>query len=225
MTGKKPAAKCHNVINACLIPAEDKAKVLDYCPPQELHLLLRGFNKIWDIMCPLWADLCVDDNDLGKTFAVKLNVIAASYNGGDFKGAGCKKLLSSLDKLEEVLPAELSDFLDCYKPLSKTVSKCFSVVGPKDDTYLQDLLDFQESAKKVGANTPTIHSIVNHVKIWYERNGTDFGLGLYSEKAGEAVHYDFKDRIYTAAYKRPETHPQYAVKLLEATAAYNCEHI
>ena len=187
--------------------------------------MLRSFNKIWQQMAPLWADLSVDDDDPAKTFAVRLNVVAASYHGGDFKGPGTKKLLSSLDKLEEVLPEELSEYLVCFKPLSKIVSKCFAVVGPTDDSYLKDLEDFQKSAKKLGVDTPTIHSIVYHVKNWFERNGTEFGLGLYSEQAGEAVHYDFEDRVYTAAYKRIETHPQYGVKLLEAIAVYNSEHI
>ena len=105
------------------------------------------------------------------------------------------------------------------------MSKCFGVVGPKDDSYLKDLEDFKNSAEKIGVDTQTIHSIVYHVKIWFERNGKEFGLGLYSEQAGEAVHYDFEDRVYTAAYKRIETHPQYGVKLLQAVAVYNSEHI
>ena len=224
-TKKKAAAKCHNVINENLIPGEGSTLIADLCPPQELHVMLRSFNKIWQQMAPLWADLSVDDDDPAKTFAVRLNVVAASYHGGDFKGPGTKKLLSSLDKLEEVLPEELSEYLVCFKPLSKIVSKCFAVVGPTDDSYLKDLEDFRKSAKKLGVDTPTIHSIVYHVKDWFERNGTEFGLGLYSEQAGEAVHYDFEDRVYTAAYKRIETHPQYGVKLLEAIAVYNSEHI
>ena len=105
------------------------------------------------------------------------------------------------------------------------MSKCFGVVGPKDDSYLKDLEDFKNSAEKIGVDTQTIHSIVYHVKIWFERNGKEFGLGLYSEQAGEGVHYDFEDRVYTAAYKRIETHPQYGVKLLQAVAVYNSEHI
>ena len=176
-------------------------------------------------MSPLWADLSVDDNDPAKAFAVQLNIVAASYHGGDFKGNECKKILSSLDKLQQVLPAELSDYMVCFRHLTNIVSKCFAVVGPKDDSYLKDLEDFQESTKKVGATTPTIHSIAHHIKIWFERNGTTFGLGLYSEQAGEAVHYDFEDRVYTAAYKRIESHPQHAVKLLEAVAVYNADHV
>ena len=223
--GKKPAAKCNNVINEPLIPCEDQEKVIDICPPPELHLMLRSFNKIWKQLSPLWADLSVDDNDPAKTFAVQLNVVAASYHGGDFKGNGCRKILTSLDKLAEILPEELSDYLICLRHLSNIVSKCFGIVGPKDNSYLQDLENFQNSAKKIDVATPTTHSIVQHIRIWFERQGTSFGLGLYSEQAGEAVHYDFEDRVYTAAYKRLESHPQHGVKLLEAVAAYNAEHV
>ena len=224
-TGKKAAAKCHNVINENLIPGKSSDLIVDLCPTQELHVMMRSFNKIWQQLEPLWADLSVDDNNPAKTFAVKLNIVAASYHGGDFKGPGCKKILSSLDKLEEVLPEELSEYLAIFRSLSNIVSKCFAVVGPKDDSYLKDIEDFKKSAEKLGVDTPTIHAVVYHVKIWFERNGTEFGLGLYSEQAGEAVHYDFEDRVYTAAYKRLESHPQHGVKLLEAVAAHNSEHV
>ena len=103
-TKKMAAAKCHNVINENLIPGEGSDLIADLCPPQELHLMLRGFNKIWHQMAPLWADLSVDDDEPAKTFAVGLNVVAASYHVGDFKGPGTKKNLSSLEKLEDILP-------------------------------------------------------------------------------------------------------------------------
>ena len=87
-TKKIAAAKCHNVINENLIPGEGTTLIADLCPPQELHVMLRSFNKIWQLMAPLWADLSVDDDDLAKTFAVRLNVVAAFYHGGDLKDPG-----------------------------------------------------------------------------------------------------------------------------------------
>ena len=73
--------------------------------------------------------------------------------------------------------------------------------------------------------TPTLHGIVEHVADHFEVFGTEFGLGLYGEQAGESVHFDFEDRIYTSAYKRPQCHPEYGPLLLRAVAAYNAIHL
>ena len=133
-------------------------------------------------------------------------------------------LLNSLDKLAEHLPLELHWYIDLFSALKAVVENLFSVRGPPEN-YEKIIDDFKRIAKENNVNlTPTIHSINIHVKDFYRLNGTEFGLGLYSEQAGEHVHHDF-GLLWESAYKRHEGHTEFGSQLLKAVAKYNANHI
>ena len=100
-------------------------------------------------------------------------------------------LFDSLGKLEEQLPKELHGYIKVFSALRSVTKNLFTVTGPPDN-YEEIVDEFTESAKRNKIKlTPTIHAIASHIKDFYRLNGTEFGLGLYSEQAGEHVHHDF----------------------------------
>ena len=209
------------------LPCKDEEKVIEKVVPPELHYLLRAFNHIWDGLGEAWQLAINAAENPATQFAISVNAVPSSYHGGDFKGDGCRRLLKSLDKLEAAVPSSMgAPFIRCLRDLDKVVVSCFSVAGPGTG-YLDDLEAFYQSASALpGVSfTPTIHGIVSHIKDFFEIWGTEFGLGLYGEQAGESVHYDFENRIYTNAYKRPESHPEFGPLLLRAVAHYNAIHL
>ena len=214
------------MINCPLLPFEDDVYVIIGVPPPELHLLLRSFNKLWKAMAAEWSRIMGTCEDLASSFAISINAVPSSYMGHDFVGNKCLFLLKNLDKLAKQLPKELHCYVDCFNALYDVVKSCFSVSGPVDNGYLKDIERFIDRFSAVDVvNTPSIHCVCEHIKDFYELNGTTYGLGLLGEQSGESVHYDFEDQVYVYAYKRPETHPQHGVKLWEATAKYNSNHI
>ena len=60
---------------------------------------------------------------------------------------------------------------------------------------------------------------------FFERNGTNNGLGIYSEQASESVHYDWEASVWVQGYKVAESHPSYPSNLMRATAKYNSRHL
>ena len=121
----------------------------------------------------------------------------------------------------------VAPYIRCLNDLNNVVTSCFSVLGPEGTKYLDELEAFYLSAVNLVdvTFTPTLHGIVEHVADFFDIWGTEFGLGLYGEQAGESVHYDFEDTVYTAAFKRPESHPEFGEKLLRAVAKYNSLHL
>ena len=209
------------------LPCKDEEKVIEKVVPPELHYLLRALNHIWDGLGMAWQKAIDAAENPATQFAISVNAVPASYHGQDFKGNECRRLLKSLDKLEAAVPPSMgAPFLKCLRDLDRLVGSCFSVAGPPPD-YLDHLEAFYQSASALNdvTFTPTIHGIVEHVKDFFEIWGTEFGLGLYGEQTGESVHYDFENRIYTQAYKRPECHPEFGPLLLRATAHYNAIHL
>ena len=215
-----------NVINCPLLPFADDVYVIIGIPPPELHLLLRTFNKLWKSMGNEWSHLMGTTENLAALFAISVNAVPSSYMGHDFVGNKCIFLMKNLNKLAKELPNELHGYIECFSALYDVVQSCFSVSGPPDDGYLLDIARFMETFSALDvANTPSIHSVCEHIKDFYEINGRAYGLGLLGEQSGESVHYDFEDQVYVYAYKRPESHPQHGIKLLEATAKYNSNHL
>ena len=134
-------------------------------------------------------------------------------------------LLNSLDKLAEHLPRDLHGYLDVFYALRSVEKNLFSLAGPPDD-YERIIDDFCNAVKRNQINvTPSFHAVLSHVKEFFRLAGCEFGLGLYSEQAGEAVHHDFEDRVWESAYKRHVGHKQYATQLKKAVSKYNSDHI
>ena len=208
------------------LPCKDEEEVISRVVVPELHFVLRAFNHIWDCLSHAWKIAEDTDEDYAAQFAISVNAVAASYKGHDFKGNECRRLLKCVDHLADVTPPELAPYTKCLSRLDEVVEDCFRVAGPSPQ-YLDKLEAFYESCVALDdlSFTPTLHGIVEHVADHFEVFGTEFGLGLYGEQAGESVHYDFESRIYTSAYKRPQCHPEFGPLLLRAVAAYNAIHL
>ena len=163
--------------------------------------------------------------DLALKFAKQLNVVPESYHGNDFVGDKCMFLLNSLDKLLEYLPTALHGYVDVFNALRDINQKLMTVAGPPEN-YVEIIDQFSDAAKRNKIKlTPSIHAILSHIKDFYKLAGTEFGLGLYSEQAGEHVHHDFEDRVWESAYKRHVEHKQYGPQLKQAVSKYNSEHL
>ena len=209
------------------LPCKDEEKVIERVVPPELHFLLRAFNHLWKCLGKAWKLADPATEDPATKFAIDVNAVPSSYHGQDFKGDACRRLLKSLDRLTMEAPPVLAPYIKCLADLNAVVISCFSVAGPEGTQYMDDLEAFYESASALldVSFTPTLHGIVEHIKDFFEIFGTEFGLGLYGEQAGESVHYDFENRIYTNAYKRPQSHPEFGPMLLRAVAHYNAIHL
>ena len=165
-----------------------------------------------------------DGTDPALDFAKHMNLVRSSYHGGDFEGNQCKGFLKSLDKLELVLPVELANYLVCLQCLSKVVSGCYGKLV--DTSYKKYIRDFSISFEALNiSETPSIHAVKTHILDFFERNGTDNGLGIYSEQASESVHYDWEASVWDQGYKVAESHPSNPSNLMRATAKYNFRHL
>ena len=226
--GRRAEPKYHlSVKEDPALPCEDKKRVIECVIPPELHFLLRAFNHIWDNLGKAWQRAINATENPAWQFAISVNAVPSTYHGQDFKGDACRRLLKSIDKLEAAVPPTMGPpFVKCLRDLDTVVVSCFSVAGPPPD-YLAYLEAFYQSSSALPnvSFTPTLHGIVEHTRDFFEIWGTEFGLGLYGEQAGESVHFDFENRIYTHAYKRPECHPEFGPLLLRAVAHYNAIHL
>ena len=209
------------------LPCKDEKKVIECVVPPELHFLLRALNHIWKGLGQARKLAIGTTEDPATKFAIAVNAVPSTYHGQDFQGDACRRLLKSLKRLAIAAPPELAPYIKCLADLKDMAISCFSVAGPEGTQYMDNLDTFYESATALFdvSFTRTFHGIVEHVKDFFEIFGTDFGLGLYDEQAGEAVHFDFENRIYTNAYKRPQSHPEFGPLLLRAVAHYNAIHL
>ena len=141
-----------------------------------------------------------------------------------FQGNQCNKWLNRAGLFKDTLPQELKIFGNCLMALAKVVKSCFgNVVTEGWQRYIED---FKRSYMKLKITvTPTIHSIICHVRDWYTIKGTDRGLGYYSEQATEHAHTAWMDVWTRRRFKRDYNHPQYATQLKSAMATFNSEHV
>ena len=124
----------------------------------------------------------------------------------------------------DTLPQELKMFGNCLLALAKVVKSCFgNEVTEGWQRYIQEFKRWYMKLKITV--TPTIHSIICHVRDWYTIKGTDRGLGYYSEQATEHAHTAWMDVWTRRRFKRDYNHPQYATQLKSAMATFNSEHV
>ena len=233
-----------SVKNQPLLPFPDDTPVLSAVPPPELHLTLRSFNHVWNKMGTAWQqhleetgedlpwfshpDPATQALDPASKFALHHHVVSSSYHGHAMTGDKVLKLLQPriTEDLQRKLPESMVNFVEYFNSLFRVTQSCFSVKGPESDAHLQDLLNFEEKFSSLLTidQTPTIHSISNHVLDFYELEGTKYGLGLYGEQCCESVHYDFESHIFVHGFKRDPSHPDHGKFLLRAVAKYNNDH-
>ena len=224
--GSVNPAKFFNCIRKPLFPFPDDLPVLMGVPPPQLHFYLRSFNHPWKNMEKRWEEMPGVEKGVATKFAISVNAVSASYHGGDYNGNATHLLLNSLDKLERILPTELNCFLVYFKALKKVVEVTFHVKGPVDDSYIKLIEKFSAAVRACDISvTPTIHGIETEIKKFFDLNGTEFGLGLFTEQAGKSVHHDFEDKVYDSTYRRDPRHPDHGRLLMKCVAKYNSKHV
>ena len=176
-----------SVKNRPLLPYADEKKVLETVMLPQLHFLLQALNHIWKGMAKAWKLVPGAEANPATQFAISVHAVSTSYHGKAFAGNECRRLLKNLDKLAEKVPEELTPFVTCLSDLNNIVASCFSVLGPEGTEYINHLEAFYKSAVDLAdvSFTPTLHAIVEHVRDFFEIHGTEFGLGLYTEQAGQ----------------------------------------
>ena len=93
------------------------------------------------------------------------------------------------------------------------------------DSFHQDIKLFRDDFVALGFKSMPLkcHVLVVHVLEFCEKYGR--GLGLYSEQACEATHYDWKMNVWEKSYKRGLHHHDYSKNLFHAGVAYNSNHV
>ena len=76
-------------------------------PPPELYLLLGPTNKIYSGLENVWPAL--------EAWLQSIHVKKTEYHGGQFEGNDCKKILRSMDSLEERCPAAFIPFVTAFR--------------------------------------------------------------------------------------------------------------
>ena len=223
----KPEAKEYfSCVNLPVIQFPDDMYVLEAVPVPGLHVVLRFTNWHYKTLGKLWSASVGDGSDPADAFLKSKYLVPNTYQGQDLDGNKCMDLLRLHESLKTDLPPELKGWADLFKSFLDFADNCLTVAGPPDN-YVVDYVD------KLKANledleielTPSSHSAVHHVKHFYDLAGTKFGLGLFSEQAGEALHYRWEDRVYNHAYRRPESHPQFAPQLMKGVGKWNSLNI
>ena len=215
----------NSVVNPCLLVGEPTDLVLSLFPPCELHLMLRSGNYLCDHFAKDWKMRCPElETDPVIQFAKEHHIVRAAYHGGGFEGNQMKKMLDKHEELLAVVPEESKPFVECLAALKMVVDSSFGIRVSPD--YKELILKFEEKYKSLPIHkTPSIHSVISHVKDFYDLHGTDLGLGFYSEQSTEAAHSDFLNSVWLQGYKVPDTHPKYRENLLNAGAKYNSRHL
>ena len=195
--------------------------------PLNFSVIIVGFcPNTWDTVANRWEQLPGVEEGVANKFAISVNAVSASYHGGDYNGNASHHLLNSMHKLASILPDELQNFLCYFEALKNVVEATFHVKGPEDDSYIKLIDKFSAAVRDCDIPvTPTIHGIETEIKRFFDLNGTEFGLGLFTEQAGESVHHDFEDKVYNSTYRRDPRHPDHGRLLKKGVAKYNSKHI
>ena len=108
-----------NVINPSLFEGEDSDLILDKIPPPQLHVMMGGANKIWDVLSSLWGEEA-------EVWARTKGITKHGYNGGGLDGVNSSLLLHRADELASVCPFKLIPMVVALQKLHRLVNGCFS---------------------------------------------------------------------------------------------------
>ena len=176
-----------NCVHTPIIFDEDddpSLPVLLKCPPPALHLKL-SLNKLLVELSKVWPPIL--------DWLASKHIVLEPYHGGmTLEGNDCSKVLRNLHHLEEVLPANFSNFLATFKAFRDVVDSCFGFI--LDPFYKQVLerfkIEYQKLQDKFNVSMPNkIHVIVVHLEEFFDLVGR--GLGEFSEQETENAHSAF----------------------------------
>ena len=198
-----------NVVHPPLIQGDDATPVIHVIPPPELHLMLGPVNHLYDELSKSWSD--------SEQWLTSCNVKKTDYQGGQFEGNDCRKLLKNVHQLETLCPSEFSQFVETFTKFDEVVHSCYgNELLPNYDLRISEFMN--EYMKLSISVTPKVHAVFYHIEEFCSL--TKMGLGPWSEQASESVHQEFTK--CWGKYKVKNTdHPMYGQKLLEAVQMFN----
>ena len=225
---RRLAKNCESTVEASLIEEAGDVKVIDKCPPEELHVLMGFTNHtFWNGYVHVVGGL---ENAL--RFPKALHVISKDYHGSVFEGNACKAMLKKADKMldKEVLggvsPFVVMPYVRTYKAMNQLVDNCFGSKVVDKDEVVKLLKELIVSYMDLGLTvTLKMHILFYHLlpalcnPVLKGR-----GLGIVSGQAGESVHREFK--LYWNKYKiNSLSNPLYAQHLKNAVVEFSSKHM
>lgn len=224
MQKKKISAKeFKNCIHYPLFHGEDSEILIKILPPSELHLCLRITNKLINemekVLSSSGADMSAD------VWFNTVGVVRPKLHGGEFNGNMCRRLLTNLDSLEDLLHQNnrlaALPFVKALRQFNEVCIACFGNELHPD--FEAKLLRFKEIYLQLDVSVSTsVHVVINHVYQFCKFRKAS--LGKYSEQASEAVHSDFDD-MWVHSGKTSMNNINYSKNLLSTTIRYNSRHI
>ena len=222
---KRKAKLADSTVNPSLIEEDDDLRVLDKCPPGELHLL-QGFTNhlFFHGLVPLLG------RDKAMKWPLALNVVSQSYHGEVFEGNAARKLIKNSDLLQspevmnDIDPLAVQPYISAFKAMDALVSSCFGTHKVKGN--VSELVE-KLTRTYLGLHisiTLKMHVIFEHLVPCLLNLGGE-GLGLYSEQAGESIHRQFLKHHWEKYKINLLDHPNYGEALFNSVVEFSSRHL
>ena len=133
------------------------------------------------------------------------------------------KILKNADKFREVLEEDTRTFADTFEILEQVVVSCFSQeLKPDFETNIEYLkANYKKLVLYFGLTvTPKFHIIFDHIVPFCKEKQS--GLGVFSEQASEAIHFDFKEASWIH-FKVSKNNSNYEKQLLLKCGPLQCQ--
>ena len=222
-SNRKKAKLCNSTVESSLLHEDPELRVIDKCPPEELHMMQGFVNHTF------WKGLCkVIGREKALEFPKLLGCAKQDYHGEVFEGNACREMLRMQDRrvLGDVSPLKVLPYVRTYKAMDKLVGCCFGSRIVDRDEALDLLNEVMMSYLDTGLSvTLKLHVIFYHLLPALQNpilNGR--GLGKVSGQAGESIHSEFKE-IWKKYKINSIENKRYGENLLKAVIEFSSKHI
>jgi hypothetical protein len=227
-SNRKLAKNCNSTVETSLLKEEADVRVLDKCPPEELHEMMGFVNHtFWNGYVKV-----VGCRKQALKFPQKINAVAKEYHGVQFEGKACRDMLKQAHRMldEDVLgdtsPILVQPYVRAFQAMDKLVNHCFGTKLVDQDKAVGQLKELVVAYMGLEISvTPKMHVLFYHLLPALSNpllQGR--GLGVVSGQAGESIHQEFK--IFWAKYKiNSLDNPLYGDHLLRAVIEFSSKHL
>lgn len=191
----------------------------------ELHVIQGFVNHIfWHSFVPLVG------REKALLWPEKLDVVSKEYHGELFEGNHCRKLLKAAHKLldpeiyDKVGYYKLVPYVQAFQTMNEIVSQCFSSKVKNKPLLKKNIDKLQYHLGGIFVTqTLKIHVLLNHIIECLDYL-YDYGLGVWSEQAGESIHREFLK--FWNRYKINSIQAKtYANRLFNAVVEFSSRHV
>ena len=208
-----------------------ETSLVNLVPIPELHVFIGITSLFVKVLLPLWSGF-------GKWLEDHY-IMYRNYHGIGLDGNNSKRFLNHLNELETAIHAN-SDINPKLKHLVKVIEclRTFSTVKEKafGNTKLQGIEEaverFKNSFEELQyvlrkqynfelRTTWKVHILVCHLSPFLAT--TRYGLGVFSEQAGESAHYAHKQKWTN--YKRRITHEEHGIRLKKSVVDFGIHNL